>query len=139
MIAELVADGITEIDDVKKALRHRTNHYLCKDSPPDPNDRAYFPMHDDLRSHIYIYIYTEQNKLYNIQNMTKKTSDLRSRTGRKLTLMQTSSSVHAALTVTATALLLKVKKVKLMALQLNSHRNTLFSGFISKNGKNTFF
>ena len=26
MIAELVADGITEIDDVKKALRHRINH-----------------------------------------------------------------------------------------------------------------
>ena len=37
--------------------------------------------------------------------------------------MQT-SSVHAALTVTATALLLKVKKVK-MRLQVNSHRNTL--------------
>ena len=27
MIPELVADGITEIDDVKKALRHRINHY----------------------------------------------------------------------------------------------------------------
>ena len=37
--------------------------------------------------------------------------------------MQTSSFFHAALTVTATALLLKVKKVKLTALQLNSHRN----------------
>ena len=36
--------------------------------------------------------------------------------------MQT-SFFHAALTVTGTALLLKVKKVKLMALQLNSHRN----------------
>ena len=40
MITELVAEGITEIDDVKKALRHRINHYLCKGSPPDPNDRA---------------------------------------------------------------------------------------------------
>ena len=48
MIAELVADGITEIDDVKKVLWHRINHYLCKDSPPDPNDWAYFPTHDDL-------------------------------------------------------------------------------------------
>ena len=53
MIAELVADGITEIDDVKRALRHCINHYLCKDSPPDPNDRAYFPMHDDLSNYIY--------------------------------------------------------------------------------------
>ena len=40
MIAELVADGITEIDDVKKALRHRINHYLCKDSSPDPNNQT---------------------------------------------------------------------------------------------------
>ena len=67
-IAELVADGITEIDNVKRALRrciNHYNHYLCKDSPPDPNDRAYFPTYDDLRN-----IYTEQNKLYNIQNMT---------------------------------------------------------------------
>ena len=31
------------------------------------------------------------------------------------------------------------KKVKLIALQLNSHRNTLFSGFTSKNGKKTSF
>ena len=45
MIAELVADGITEIDNVKRALRRCINHYLCKDSPPDPNDRAYFPTH----------------------------------------------------------------------------------------------
>ena len=49
--------------------------------------------------------------------------------------MQTTSSVHAALTVTATALQLKVKKAKFMALQLSSHRNTLFSGFSSKIGK----
>ena len=54
MIAELVADDTAEIDDVKKALQHRINHYLCKDSPPDPNDRTYFPTHDDLRNHIYI-------------------------------------------------------------------------------------
>ena len=61
MIAELVADGITEIDDVKKALRHRINHYLCKDSPPDPNDPAYFPMHDDLRNHIYCILSQDGN------------------------------------------------------------------------------
>ena len=52
MIAELVADGITEIDDVKKALQHHINHYLCKDSSPDLNDRAYFLTFDDLRNHI---------------------------------------------------------------------------------------
>ena len=53
MIGELVADGITEVNDVIKALRHPITHYLCKDSQPDPNDRAYFPTQDDLKNHIY--------------------------------------------------------------------------------------
>ena len=71
MIAELVADDTAEIDDAKKALRRRINHYLCKDSPPDPNDHAYFPTHDDLRNHIY----KEKHAVQHFQNMTKKISD----------------------------------------------------------------
>ena len=71
MIAELVADDTAEIDDAKKVLRHRIYHYLCKDSPPDPNDHAYFPTHDDLRNHIY----REKHALQHFQNMTKKISD----------------------------------------------------------------
>ena len=72
MIAELVADGITEIDDVKKSLRHRINHYLCKDSPPDPNDRAYFPTHDDLRNHIYRAKQALQHSKYDQENLRLK-------------------------------------------------------------------
>jgi len=36
MIAELVADGITEVNSVKKALRHRITHYLWQRFPTRP-------------------------------------------------------------------------------------------------------
>ena len=97
MIAELVADGITEIDDVKKALRHR------KDSPPDPKDRAYFPMHDDLRNHIYRAKQALQHSKYDQENLRLKVQNW-----KKIHLESNSFSIHATLTVTATALLLKV-------------------------------
>ena len=72
MIAELVADDIAEIDDAKKALRHRINHYLCKDSPSDPNDRTYFPTHDDLRNHIYREKHALQHSNYDQENLRLK-------------------------------------------------------------------
>ena len=53
MIAELVADGITDAVDLKSAIHHCITHNLCEHSPPDPNDRAYFLTHDDLRNHIH--------------------------------------------------------------------------------------
>lgn len=53
-IAELVGDGITDIHEVPKFLHTFVMHELFQDSPPDPNDRAYFPTDDDLRNHIYM-------------------------------------------------------------------------------------
>ena len=41
-VVQMIAEMITEIDNVKK-----THLNICKDSTPDPNDRAYFPMHDE--------------------------------------------------------------------------------------------
>ena len=29
-------------------------HDICKDSQPDPSDRAYFPLDSDLKNHIYM-------------------------------------------------------------------------------------
>ena len=48
----------------------KRHHYLCKDSPPDPSHRAYFP----LLMMTWEITSTEQNKLYNIQNMTENIS-----------------------------------------------------------------
>ena len=51
-IAELVAEGITEIHEVRRLLRHYVMHDLCRESPPSPNDRAYFPIDNDLKNHV---------------------------------------------------------------------------------------
>ena len=53
-ISELVAEGITEIHEVRRLLRHYVTHDLCKESPPNPDDRAYFPIDSDLKNHIYM-------------------------------------------------------------------------------------
>ena len=53
-IAEIVAEGITDKSQVRTLLRYYVMHELCKDAPPDPNDRAYFPMDNDLKNHIYM-------------------------------------------------------------------------------------
>ena len=53
-ISLLVSEGITEMHEVRRTLRHFVMHDLCRDSPPDPNDRSYFPIDNDLRNHIYI-------------------------------------------------------------------------------------
>ena len=47
-------DGITHIPQVRSFLRHYVMHDLCKDNPPNPNDRAYLPLDNDLRNHIYM-------------------------------------------------------------------------------------
>lgn len=52
-ISELVADGITEIHDVRKLLRQYVLKDFCKEVHPHPNDRAYFPIDNDLKNHIY--------------------------------------------------------------------------------------
>ena len=64
--------GITEIDLVKKALRYRINHHLCKNSPPDPTDRAYFPTHDDLGNQIYRAKQALQHSKYDQENLRLK-------------------------------------------------------------------
>lgn len=53
-VVEIVAEGITEVTQVRNLLRHYVVHDLCKDEQPDPNDRAYFPMDVDIKNHIYM-------------------------------------------------------------------------------------
>ena len=49
-ISQLVAEGITEIYEVRKLLRHYVMSDLCKDKHPDINDRAYFPTNQDIKN-----------------------------------------------------------------------------------------
>ena len=54
-INTLVGEGITELQEVKRALRHYVIHCLF----PDPKDRpcetnrAYYPTNTDIKNHVY--------------------------------------------------------------------------------------
>ena len=52
-IYELVTEGITEVQEVKRALKHHVLHVLCPETKPELTDRAYFPTTVDVRNHIY--------------------------------------------------------------------------------------
>ena len=52
-IHQLVSEGVTVVSEMKRALDHYVKHDLCRDSPPDPNDRAYHPSNSDIKNHIY--------------------------------------------------------------------------------------
>ena len=53
-IYELVSEGTTEIQEVKRALKHYVQHSLCADIKPDVTDRAYYPTSTDVHNHIYL-------------------------------------------------------------------------------------
>ena len=53
-ITEIVFDGIKDISQVQSLLHHYVMSDLCKGNPPDPSNRAYFPLDNDLKNHIYL-------------------------------------------------------------------------------------
>lgn len=52
-IYELVAEGMIDPQEIKRALKHYVNKVLCANNPPHPDDWAYYPMPRDLQNHIY--------------------------------------------------------------------------------------
>ena len=42
-ISELVAEGMIDPQEIKRALRHYVNTVLCANNPLDSDDRAYYP------------------------------------------------------------------------------------------------
>ena len=67
-ISELVAEGMIDPQEIKRALKHYVNTVLCADNPPDPDDRAYYPTLRDLQNHIY-----KAKGLFNHRNLTNTT------------------------------------------------------------------
>ena len=53
-IYELVSEGITEIQEVKRSLKNYVQHSLCADIKPDLTDRSYYPTTTDIHNHIYL-------------------------------------------------------------------------------------
>ena len=53
-IYELVFEGTTDVQEVKRALKHYVTHVLCcSDFKPDLTDRSYYPTSTDVRNHVY--------------------------------------------------------------------------------------
>ena len=52
-IHELVGAGISEVSEVKRALKLYVTKELCSSNPPNKDDRAYYPTTHDLSNHIY--------------------------------------------------------------------------------------
>ena len=52
-IYELVTEGVTDIQDVKLALKHHVLHVLCPETKPELTNRAYFPTTVDVHNHVY--------------------------------------------------------------------------------------
>ena len=41
-ISVLVAEGMIDLQEIKRALKHNVNTVLCADNPPDPDNQAYY-------------------------------------------------------------------------------------------------
>ena len=68
-IKELVQEGMTKI---RKVLNHYVRTVLCTENPPDPNDRAYFPVYRDLENHIYKAKLALELSKFDQHNLVKK-------------------------------------------------------------------
>jgi len=54
-IHDLVADGITAVQEIKKVLRHYVTYVLIPETEiiPDEANRTYFPTTTDIQNHVY--------------------------------------------------------------------------------------
>ena len=78
-IHELVLQGITDINEVKRALKFHVKHHLSKFNGIQPNDddRSYFPTLRDMQHHIYIELpaLEQENLILKIQQWKTEKSD----------------------------------------------------------------
>ena len=74
-IMELVQEGMTNPQEVRKALNHYVRTVLCTENPPDPDDRAYFPASRDLKNHIYKAKRAFELSKFDQHNLAKKISE----------------------------------------------------------------
>ena len=50
---DLVSEGITGDQEVKRALKQHVQHVLCPDLKPDLTDRSYYPTTTDVQNNVY--------------------------------------------------------------------------------------
>ena len=74
-IHQLVSEGVIVVSEMKCALDHYVKNDLCRDSPPDPNDRAYHPSNNDIKNHIYRAKSKLQLSKFDQENLNLKISE----------------------------------------------------------------
>jgi hypothetical protein len=65
-IVELVSEGATSTQEVKRALMRHVRHVLCPDQPISASNRAYYPTDTDIRNH-----YTPLKRQWICQNLIR--------------------------------------------------------------------
>ena len=71
-IYELVAEGITNVQEVKNHLKCYVLHVLYVHQIPDLTDRAYFPNTSDVRNHVYLAQHACQLSKFDQENLRLK-------------------------------------------------------------------
>ena len=66
---------MTNPHEIRKVLNHYVRTVLCTENPPDPDDRAYFPVHRDLKNHIYKAKLALELSKFDQHNVVKKISE----------------------------------------------------------------
>ena len=74
-IMELVQEGMTNSQEVRKALNHYVRTVLCTENPPDPDNRAYFPANRDLKNHMFKAKRAFKLSKFDQHNLAKKISE----------------------------------------------------------------
>ena len=72
-IYELVFEGVTSVQEVKRALKHHVTHVLCPDFKPEVTDRSY----SDVRNHIYKAQHAYQLSKLDQENLQLKIEKLK--------------------------------------------------------------
>ena len=89
-VHDLVSEGITSVPEVTRALKFYVNHTLCPNSKPDPSNRSYYPIADDIRNHIY-----RAQKLCQLSSLDQENLRLKIEQWKKMTLENNFYSDHS--------------------------------------------
>ena len=93
-IMELVQEGMTNPQEVRKALNHYVRTVMCTENPPDPDDRAYFPANRDLKNHIYKAKRAFELSKFDQYNLAKKLVNGKSLTQSRVTIFVPTSRLQ---------------------------------------------
>ena len=101
-IYDFVVEGITDTQEVKRALKHHTLHLLCPEEKPDLVDRSYYPT-----TEVSEIMFTRPKRHANSPCLTKKIFSSRYSSGKPSHHSLGSTSAHTELWRRKRAMMMK--------------------------------